>query len=226
MAKEKFSCKNCDCIIERYRSTVRNLSAVFCSRKCKNESQKKNTGKDNPNYRVGLHCEQSYCKCGSEKDYRSKQCANCRSIVFNMDQILLAIANSKSYSETSVKLGMSRAYLTKYIKEHKLDIAHFRPGRNREILNKELFSLSSNKRNGTIKRRLLRDNLLTYKCSWCELSDMWNGKDLILELDHINGNPKDNRLKNLRFLCPNCHSQTKTNKGKNNGKQKIKENLR
>lgn len=47
-----------------------------------------------------------------------------------------------------------------------------------------------------------------YKCEWCEISDIWNDKKLVLEVDHINGINFDHRPENLRFLCPNCHSQT------------------
>lgn len=60
-----------------------------------------------------------------------------------------------------------------------------------------------------LRRCILRDNLLPYKCAICGLTE-WNGKTLSLELDHINGKNNDNRLENLRFLCPNCHSQTST----------------
>ena len=49
----------------------------------------------------------------------------------------------------------------------------------------------------------------TYACAWCGISD-WRGKPLVLHLDHANGIHNDNRLVNLRFLCPNCHSQTET----------------
>ena len=47
--------------------------------------------------------------------------------------------------------------------------------------------------------------------------DEWNGKKLILEIDHVDGIPDNNQHQNLRFICPNCHSQTDTYKGKNIG---------
>lgn len=55
-----------------------------------------------------------------------------------------------------------------------------------------------------------------YKCSCCGI-DEWNGKELVLEIDHIDGIPDNNEPQNLRFICPNCHSQTDTYKGKNIG---------
>ena len=67
------------------------------------------------------------------------------------------------------------------------------------------------------KSRLIKANLIEYKCSCCGITE-WNGKPLTLQLHHINGNNRDNRLENLTFLCPNCHSQTDNFSGKNAGK--------
>lgn len=64
------------------------------------------------------------------------------------------------------------------------------------------------------KSRLIKANLIEYKCSCCGITE-WNGKPLTLQLHHINGNNRDNRLENLTFLCPNCHSQTDNFSGKN-----------
>jgi len=65
-----------------------------------------------------------------------------------------------------------------------------------------------------LKYRLIREGLKEYKCEECSLIT-WRGKIIPLELDHINGCTRDNRLENLRILCPNCHSQTSTYRNKN-----------
>jgi 5-methylcytosine-specific restriction endonuclease McrA len=75
--------------------------------------------------------------------------------------------------------------------------------------------LSSGKRDrGNVKSRLLGAGLLENRCSTCGLTE-WRGSRLAMHLDHVNGMPHDHRLKNLRMLCPNCHSQTPTYAGRN-----------
>lgn len=62
----------------------------------------------------------------------------------------------------------------------------------------------------SILRRGMIESGIEYICASCGIDPMWNGKPLRLEIDHINGCANDNRKKNLRFLCPNCHSQEET----------------
>jgi Zn finger protein HypA/HybF involved in hydrogenase expression len=65
-----------------------------------------------------------------------------------------------------------------------------------------------------LKKRILKAGLIEYKCSCCGITE-WNGKPIVLQLHHINGDNRDNRKENLTFLCPNCHSQTDSFCGKN-----------
>lgn len=66
----------------------------------------------------------------------------------------------------------------------------------------------------TLMRHLLAAGYFERSCAGCELTQ-WLGQPIPLELDHINGDHTDNRLENLRLLCPNCHAQTNTYRGRN-----------
>ena len=108
-----------------------------------------------------------------------------------------------------------------------LDINHFD---NDVIPADKFFVLDSQYTDGReIKKRLIRDFDRAYECAACKnqaftKSDgvlMRNKKEIVLQLEHINGINNDNRLENLRFLCPSCHSQTSTFTGRNNKKYKA-----
>lgn len=66
-----------------------------------------------------------------------------------------------------------------------------------------------------LKSLIIKENLIKYECCECGIKNIWRGKNLNLHLDHINGVRNDNRIENLRFLCPNCHSQTESYCSKN-----------
>ena len=139
-----------------------------------------------------------------------------------------AVANSSSIREALIRLGLKPTngnYTTFHRKVSALDVEtnHFSP-KTRENKNNPIYSLeeilienSSYTNVGRMKKRMLEAGLLSYECSKCHISE-WNNEKISLHLDHINGIRTDNRLENLRFLCPNCHSQTETYSGKNRGR--------
>jgi len=65
-----------------------------------------------------------------------------------------------------------------------------------------------------LKLRLIIEGLKQHKCECCGITE-WNGQPTPIELDHIDGNRYNNTIENLRILCPNCHAQTDTYRGKN-----------
>jgi hypothetical protein len=68
-----------------------------------------------------------------------------------------------------------------------------------------------------LKLRLLAEGLKENVCERCGLTE-WIGQPLNMQLHHLNGNGKDNRLENISFLCPNCHAQTVNWGGRNAGR--------
>ena len=139
----------------------------------------------------------------------------------------LLVSKSFSYSEVLRALnlnprgGSSTDVLKQRIRELDCDISHFLVKtqtfgfQERTPINDILVENSSYANTSYLKKRILDEHLLEYKCQECGNSGVWNNKKLKLHLDHINGVNNDHRIENLRFLCPNCHSQTPTYSGKN-----------
>lgn len=90
----------------------------------------------------------------------------------------------------------------------------------RKFPNELVFVENSTYARHNLKRRIIDEKLIEYKCACCGNIGEHNNKPLVLQLDHINGVNNDHRLSNLRFLCPNCHTQQDTYAAKN-----IKKNI-
>jgi 5-methylcytosine-specific restriction endonuclease McrA len=109
--------------------------------------------------------------------------------------------------------------LQKRCEEIGIDVSHFTGkakhsgGRKltplAEILVKDRYTCSS-----SLRKRLLNEGIKDHVCEMCGLKE-WNGIPIALELDHVNGDRDNNELNNLRMLCPNCHAQTPTWRGRN-----------
>lgn len=140
----------------------------------------------------------------------------------------LAVDTSDSWRAVHLKLGLSVSggsyqSLRRFAEENDIDFSHFK-GRawdRKEVAQshsgwggrkpmEDLLVEHSNACPKALKARLIRESILTNECAICETGPEWFGKPLVLQLDHINGVSSDNRLKNLRILCPNCHTQTGT----------------
>jgi Zn finger protein HypA/HybF involved in hydrogenase expression len=134
------------------------------------------------------------------------------------------VQGSKNYSDLMRKCGYTnvgnKTTVQKRIKALGLSTSHFTiGGSNKNPSNgktplDEILVNGSTTSNSCLKQRLFDELKWEYKCGECGIST-WNDKPLSLELDHINGINTDNRLTNLRLLCPNCHSQTPTFRAKN-----------
>jgi len=140
---------------------------------------------------------------------------------FPLAELKLIIRSSKSFSEIVKNIGMPVhgdcfRYLKQVIVENNIDISHItmryqtQRNKNYDIPTDQLLVADSTYHSKTVKDRIIKEHLLFNKCSLCGLVPWWNNKELILQLDHINGKNNDHRLENLRLLCYNCHSQTDT----------------
>lgn len=133
------------------------------------------------------------------------------------------VKNAKSFSDCCRAVGLSTKgrHGPMMIKERcnqlGLTTDHFERNSSpsaRYTLDEILVENSTYLNIARLKKRLLDEDKLPYVCAFCGNKGEWQGKPLTLQLDHINGNHTDHRIENLRFLCPNCHSQTETYAGR------------
>lgn len=144
---------------------------------------------------------------------------------FTKEQLEEMVANSISFRELSAKIGYvttgsNNVTIKKRLKEYNISIDHFTNlGRGRTVRTVEnVFCANSTASQATLRRWYLKQDTIKYTCTICGQEPIWQGKELSLTLDHINGQNHDNRLENLRWICPNCDRQLETFGFKNHPK--------
>ncbi|UDY22983.1 HNH endonuclease signature motif containing protein [Nocardioides sp. Kera G14] len=137
-----------------------------------------------------------------------------------------AVLASSSLAQVIARLGLRAAggnYATirRAITAAGLDTSHFRGqawSRGRSLGPRRRLEdyLSNRHRVGShqLRLRLISEGVFEAKCNRCGLTE-WLGRPIALELEHRDGNPDNNALENLELLCPNCHAQTSTYRGRN-----------
>lgn len=145
--------------------------------------------------------------------------------VLPYEELQAAVAASQSSAAVLRALGLprtgaNRATLKRSLAAHGISTAHFvgqghqpaGPTRARHTAEQILRVLppGSARTKTPLLRRALDERRVPHVCAACGIGDTWQGKRLVLEIDHINGDRLDNRIGNLRYLCPSCHSQTRS----------------
>jgi hypothetical protein len=136
------------------------------------------------------------------------------------ERVTNALNNSKSMLEAASLLGMQYKTFRRIAKD--LDL--WTPNQcGKGIRKRQPLIPIEDILNGTtpyfstykLKKRLFKEGYKKESCEVCGIGNIWNNAYLPLEMDHIDGNSTNQRIENLRILCPNCHSQTENFRGKN-----------
>ncbi|MCX3286022.1 HNH endonuclease signature motif containing protein [Streptomyces sp. NEAU-H22] len=146
-----------------------------------------------------------------------------------------AVSASSSMNDVLRRLGLElvgghHTHISRRIKAYDIDTSHFVPAVRTE-------KMRHNQRRRTAEeiliedtsphprrvpsarlKRAMRELGVEERCAMCGMEAVWLGEPLPLEVDHIDGDWRDNRVENVRLLCPNCHSTTDTYRGRGRGR--------
>ncbi len=135
---------------------------------------------------------------------------------YSKEELEKIVKSSKSLTEVILKLGYSTAggrnsdTLKTRLKKYNISTEHFFRKKGIERTVDNVFCKNSTANQSTLRKWYIKGNYTEYKCSICGQEPEWQGKELTLILDHINGKNHDHRLENLRWVCPNCNQQLDT----------------
>lgn len=135
---------------------------------------------------------------------------------YTKEELEKIVQESNSYKDLVLKLGYNSKGGNTYktvqnrIEKYNIDTSHFYQQEKIERNPDNIFIKNSTAGQNTLRKYYFRGNYSEYKCAICGLPPEWQGKPLTLTLDHINGDHQDDRIENLRWVCPNCDRQLPT----------------
>lgn len=138
-----------------------------------------------------------------------------KKITLTRDEILVAVNAELTMFKAAIRLGVTYTSFIRYAKFHNLYMPNMggrgtKKPKIKGVIPLEEYLARRTRPKSSLKLKLYKAGLKKEECEDCGMGPIWNGKRLVLQLDHRDGDCTNNSLTNLAICCPNCHSQTST----------------